>query len=125
MGHDDSSLVDAYHACDVFVLPSVHEPFGIVVLEAWSCRKPVVASNAGGLKRLVTPETNGLVIDVNEPGAAEDLARRLTDLNENPRFSRELGEAGYREVMAHYTWDTVAKRLETVYQLAEDHAAGR
>ena len=44
---DDRCLADAYMAADVFVLPSRHEPFGIVILEAWAAGVPVVAANVG------------------------------------------------------------------------------
>ncbi len=49
---DSQDLVDAYHAADLFLLPSFHEPFGIVILEAWSAGLPVLASNVGGLPTL-------------------------------------------------------------------------
>ncbi|MEG1979479.1 MAG: glycosyltransferase family 4 protein, partial [Victivallaceae bacterium] len=51
---DDSKLTAAYQQADLFILPSAHEPFGIVVLEAWSAKLPVVTSDVGGLGRLVT-----------------------------------------------------------------------
>ncbi len=56
-----AALADAYDACDVFVLPSRHEPFGIVVLEAWSAGKPVVVSRVGGLQHLVSEERRALL----------------------------------------------------------------
>ena len=43
-----SELVDAYDAADLFALPSLHEPFGIVVVESWAARTPVAASRVGG-----------------------------------------------------------------------------
>lgn len=46
--YGDSRLVDAYHSADCFVLPSLHEPFGMVVLEAWASGLAVVVSHVGG-----------------------------------------------------------------------------
>ena len=48
-GPDDPLLPAAFRAADIFVLPTRHEPFGIVVLEAWAARAPVVAARVGGI----------------------------------------------------------------------------
>lgn len=59
--------------CDVFVLPSLHESFGIVLGEAMACGKPVIATRCGGPEYVVTPECGVLV----EPGNAESLAEAM------------------------------------------------
>jgi glycosyltransferase involved in cell wall biosynthesis len=120
--NDDPELVNAYHACDVFVLPSMHEAFGIVVLEAWSAGKPVVVNHVGGLKALVREGQNGLFIDAEKAGTAEALAARLSALQANPALRQHLGHAGRSEAFSRYDWSRIAKELERHYQAAENHA---
>jgi L-malate glycosyltransferase len=62
--------------CDVFVLPSLQETFGIVLGEAMSCGKPVIATRCGGPEYVVTPETGSLV-DVADPVALADTMERF------------------------------------------------
>lgn len=122
---DDPELVNAYHACDVFALPSVHEPFGIVVLEAWSARRPVVVSRIGGLQTLVRGGETGLFFDPNADDAAAQLCDCLTTLALRPELRRDMAEAGWNEVQAHYTWSVVNQQLETIYAAAERHVADK
>ena len=117
--NDDPALVDAYHACDAFVLPSMHEPFGIVALEAWSAGKPVIASRIGGLKNLITDGRNGLFFDVERPDAGEQLAQQLRRLFDEPDLGRTLAANGKEEALMQYDWQRIHARQEALYQEAE------
>ena len=101
-------LVDAYHACDVVLVPSVHEPFGIVVLEAWACGKPVVAASVGALPELIKQGVDGLL--------PEQLSRGLAVLLENRQLAAQMGAAGRRKVLERYTWEQHARQLTEIYQ---------
>ena len=125
MRTDDPDLVNAYHACDVFALPSLHEPFGIVVLEAWSARRPVVVSRVGGLKTLVREGQTGFFFDSAAADAAEQLGERLALLAARPELRQQLAEAGWREVQTNFTWSVVNEKLETIYAAAEKYVADR
>jgi len=121
MRNDQPELVQAFHAANVFVLPSMHEPFGIVVLEAWSAGRAVIASRVGGLQALVRDGETGLFMDPNAPTAVADLAAQLARLAGDPGFCKALGEAGRREARAHYDWEQIGRQLEDLYRLAEEH----
>ena len=121
MRNDQPELVQAFHAANVFVLPSMHEPFGIVVLEAWSAGRAVIASRVGGLQALVRDGETGLFMDPNAPTAVADLAAQLARLAGDPGFCEALGEAGRREARAHYDWEQIGRQLEDLYRLAEEH----
>jgi glycosyltransferase involved in cell wall biosynthesis len=118
--NDDPALVDAFHASDVFVLPSMHEPFGIVVLEAWSAGKPVVASPVGGLKTLIRSEETGLFFE-----GRDELFQCLDHLRQSPARRAVLGEAGQNEARLHYDWSRINQRLEGLYDEASAHHARR
>lgn len=139
LANGSPDLVNAYHAADVFVLPSMHEPFGIVVLEAWSAGKPVIVSRVGGLQDLVEDGVNGWFLQEKAPDDSGDaanraaareasiqtLARRLEDLATQPALARSMGENGLKKVRETYDWSRVYQQLESVYQSAEGHARQR
>ena len=107
---------DLLAASDAFVLPSRHEPFGIVVLEAWAAGKPVIVSNVGGLRRLVDGGKDGLVFD---SGDGEGLAAQMVTLLQDSAMAESLAGAGRSKMLAEYTWDRVADDLERIYRKAE------
>lgn len=123
--NDSPDLTNAYQTCDVFVLPSMHEPFGIVVLEAWSAGRPVLVNHVGGLKSLVRHGETGLFIHPGAEATTEGLAAQLRLLAFNPSLRVRLGEAGREEARSRYDWSRISQQLESLYQTAEQHAARR
>ena len=102
---------------DAFVLPSRHEPFGIVVLEAWASGLPVIVSDVGGLQRLVTDGSDGLRFP---SGNEEALTAAMARLAAEPGLARSLAASGRDTMLRHYTWKAVNGRLEEIYQAAEE-----
>ena len=125
ISNESGLLIDAYHAADAFVLSSRHEPFGIVVLEAWCAGRAVIVSRVGGLQTLVHDGETGFFFDPDAPDAAAQLTALLTTLHNDPALRERLGEAGRAEAVAHYDWTRIGARLEEIYQMAEDSAARR
>lgn len=92
-----------FNTCDVFVQPNIKvegdmEGFGISVIEAGSCRLPVVASRLEGLKDAIIDGQNGILVDPND---AEGYAREITSLIENAEKRRQLGENARQIGRAH------------------------
>jgi D-inositol-3-phosphate glycosyltransferase len=100
-----------YCAADVCVVPSYHESFGLVALEALACSTPVVASRVGGLATIIRDGETGCLIDEL---SHEAFARRLELLLGDEELRRRMGEAARSSVMK-YTWSKVAGQVLRVY----------
>jgi glycosyltransferase involved in cell wall biosynthesis len=104
--------------CAAFVLPSRHEPFGIVNLEAMAVGRAVVASDVGGVAEVVEDGQTGLLVP---PGRADALAAALRGVLDDPTLASRLGVAGRRRA-ARFEWSEVARRYDEVYERAASRA---
>lgn len=112
MAPESPELADLFAAADVFLLPSRHEPFGIVVLEAWAAGLPVVASDTGGLHELIRPGRDGVVLP---PGDREAFAGAVASVLATAGRGAALADAGRRRVHTDFTWRAVARKLALMY----------
>ncbi len=107
--HDRDGL---YHVADVTTFPSLYEPFGIVVLEAYAAGSPVVVGQTGGLMEVVHEATGITVV----PGNAESLADGiLTTIQEREATSKRVANA-FQELRELYNWRTIACATIRVYE---------
>jgi len=97
--------------CTVFCLPSFGEPFGMSVLEAMSCGRAVVATNAGGLPDMVSPDGSILV----QPGDAAALGQALLKVLSDPQLAKSMGDANRQRTLEYFTWPAILDRLENIY----------
>jgi glycosyltransferase involved in cell wall biosynthesis len=113
------ALVDVFKIADVVCIPSRNEPFGIVVLEAWSAAKPVLVTHNGGPSEYVEHEQDGLKIFENPESVAWGIHQCFSDFDR----ARRMGAAGRRKVERGFTWASVAEQTLDVYD--PDHAIRR
>lgn len=96
---DKKDLLDAG---DLLVMPSRTDSLGVVFLEAWAYRKPVIGARAGGIPELIREGEDGLLVSFGDTKAlAEGIALLLRD----KVLACRLGESGRRKVEDAYTWD--------------------
>lgn len=111
-GIDHSALPRIYAAADLVVLPSqLQESFGLVLIEAMACGKPVVASNLPGVRSVVSDGRDGLLV---RPGDVDELVAKLQMLLDNHTRRREMGEQGRKKVEQRYSWPQVVVQLEAI-----------
>ncbi len=117
MGHCDGDKLTAFYSnARIIVLPSVcWETFGLVIVEAMSHGKPVVACNIGGLPYIVEHGVTGLLV---EPGNETDLEEKIRYLWERPDLCKKMGEAGRAKALSDYSQDKYYVRLMSVYKRA-------
>ncbi len=114
----NSKLPPYYSAADLVVLPSFPpESFGVVLLEAMACARPVVAHNIPGVRTVVSDGRDGFLV---RPGDAEDLAYKMQILLHNPFLRQEMGMHGRNKVKERYTWERIGEQLEELYRQVLD-----
>jgi glycosyltransferase involved in cell wall biosynthesis len=99
-------------AAKVFVLASYSESFGNAVLEAMQRGLPVIATQQVGASEVVRAAGGGIVVE----GEVAAIGQAIARLAESPELARSMGEAGRRHVHEHYGWDSVAARMEALYE---------
>ncbi len=109
----DVSLDKFQTIADCAVFPSLYEPFGIVALESFAARVPVVVSNSGGLPEVVHHTKTGIVTYINDPNS---LAWGILEVLQNPDYSQWLIDNAYEDLERRFRWRDIAKRTEKVYQ---------
>lgn len=113
MKAENPLLRGAYHAADAFCLPSVHEPFGIVILEAWAAGLPVIASRVGGIPSFTSAGEDCLHID---PEKNCDLVTQLNRVLSDNTLAARLGQCGKIKARKEYDWKHISQRLTGLYR---------
>ena len=108
--------------CDLFVLPSVNEHFGRVLIEAMAMARPVVATNAGGVPEIVVDGETGLLVAPEDPAA---LAGAVDALLGDPARAARLGTAGRRRAGSTFSLASHVAAVERVYRDALGAARAR
>ncbi len=100
-------------AADVFAMPSLGEPFGLVYLEAMAMGLPVVALHSGGAPEVIVDAVTGLL---SEPGDERQLTTNLLMLLSDPERRKNMGQAGRKRVEAYFTTPRMAADMSVVYE---------
>ncbi len=104
--------LDLLNACDLVCIPSRNEPFGLVLLEAWSAKKPVVAANVGGLSENIESFKNGVTVNP----LSDSISEGINYLLNNPSKARKIGEEGRKMVETGFSWEVVARTILKSYE---------
>lgn len=109
---DRKQTTALFAGCELLVLPSRHEPFGIVNLEAMASGKAIVATRVGGVPEVVRHcETGWLVPPEDTEALANGIGRLLEECSLRARFAAEA-----RERVTSYDWSCVADKYEEIYR---------
>ncbi len=106
-----------YTVSDIHICPSHYEPFGLVALEAMAVGTPVVVSDTGGLKDIISSPSVGRRFPPRNPGA---LADTLFELASSPGLRRKLGRAGMKRAVSHFSWSVLAGKAVSLYEGATE-----
>jgi glycosyltransferase involved in cell wall biosynthesis len=108
------------HAIDVFVMPSIWEGFGLVLLEAMAAGRPIVASRVATIPEVVADGETGLLVPASDPLA---LAEALAELADQPEKAARLGEAGRERLRRQFSLEKMVGDTELLYrELLDDRA---
>lgn len=113
----DDELIECYQQCDVFTLPNRQvgwdfEGFGIVLLEAQACGKPVIAGNSGGVPETIQVDKSGAVVPCDAPDL---LAREIIALLTNPERRQVMGSNGRVWVVDRFDWGILSEKATCLF----------
>ena len=122
-GHVDRDKISSFYAESriIVMCSTCYEGFPSTILEAMMKGKPVVASRIGGIPEIVDDGETGLLF---EPGNAQDLAKKIQRLWDDPRLCRKMGKAGREKALREYSPSRYYQRLMRVYDKALEFGPG-
>ena len=106
---------DLFAAGDVFVLPSRTDSFGIVFLEAWVNKKPVIGARAGGIPEVIKHREDGFLAKF---GNIDEIAFYIETLLYDENLAKRMAEQGFLKVCRRFTWDMKYKEIARVFSIA-------
>jgi len=107
-------LVEEINKSSILILPSTSnaESFGMVLIEAMACKKPVIGSNIGGIPYVIDDGVNGLLVP---PKNSQALTDAITKILSNPKLAKQMGENGYKKVKDGFTWDELSNKMDKIF----------
>ncbi|NPE27785.1 glycosyltransferase family 4 protein [Methanococcoides sp. SA1] len=106
-------LIKLYSISDVFVLPSLYEPFGIVLMEAMACETACIGTRVGGIPDIIDHKRTGFLV---EPENGTSIAEAIDRLYHDPEKRCLMGKRGREKVISSFDWHDISKKTEEVYR---------
>ena len=107
-------IIKYISSADIAVFPSRYEPFGMMVLEAMALKKPIIATNVGGIKEIIQNYGNGILVNPN----VNEISKAIINLLKNDKLRGMLSIKAY-ETSKKYDWNKVCERyIEHYNQLS-------
>ena len=101
-----------YNAAEIYVMPSVYEPFGMVAIEAMACGTSAVITDKSGLKFFLHDGKDALIVNPLDTSA---MAKAIVSLAKDEKFRAAIAEQGYKTAYADFTWENIVRKtLDTV-----------
>lgn len=108
-----NNIHDYFEAVDIFTVPSLREPFGLVAAEAMAHKLPVVATSTGGLPEVVSHGKTGYIVP---PGNSQQLSAKLQILITNRGLSEKMGKKGFARYQKLFRLENQLEKVEAIYQ---------
>ncbi len=102
-----------YQQAELFVMPSLFEPFGMTCQEAMACGTPVIASKFGGIRNTIRDGYNGYLVD---PSSPQEFANAIMKLLKDDTQRAIIGRNAHKVIMAEYSWEAIARRHLEFYE---------
>jgi glycosyltransferase involved in cell wall biosynthesis len=108
----DADFWEFQKVANCAVFPSLYEPFGIVALESFAAKIPLVVSDTGGLPEVVRHQVTGTVTRVND---SNSLAEGIIEVLQNQDYAKNLANNSQSELRERFAWDKLAAQTEAVF----------
>jgi phosphatidylinositol alpha-1,6-mannosyltransferase len=116
-GIPDEQMIECYQQCDLFILPNRTinndiEGFGMVLVEAQSCGKPVIAGDSGGTKETMLLGESGFIIDATQPS---NIASTVVGMLADEKKLKDMGSKGREHVLQSLDWKALVQRAKELF----------
>jgi glycosyltransferase involved in cell wall biosynthesis len=108
----DPKKIGAFQLADIFCMPSRSDAYGIVYLEAWACKKPVIGVDNDSMREVIENEKDGILVKFDD---IEDLKNAIINLLKNPKKREEMGKKGFYKVSNFNNWNEIAMKTKKIY----------
>ncbi len=112
---DDEKLPIIYNACDIFLMPSTAEAFGVSAIEAMACGKPVIVFEGTSLPEVIFAPKGGIAVP---QGDVESLTHAIESLIDDPQSRKKLGDSALELARKHYKLETFITKVVELYKEA-------
>jgi glycosyltransferase involved in cell wall biosynthesis len=112
--NDDNLIAKLYQACDLFLMPSKQEAFGMMAIEAMSCKKPIIITDGTSLKDVTNAPNVGILCE-NNP---DSLYQKIIELIENSELRLNIAELSYQYAIKNYNIDNYLDKIINIYESA-------
>lgn len=110
-----SNIHDFIAASDLMLVPSSAEGFGVVILESWHNKVPVIAFDVAAPNEIIDDGINGYLI---KPFDIKQMEKKIERLFDKPELAKQMGEAGYDKLQQTFTMDVMVNKTITLYRKA-------